>query len=229
MLQRKKALYLSLILLRILFANIKNFEMENGAVFPLFYLPNVEFIKNLQTFKGTETLIEHHEHYPKQTFRNRTMIAGPNGKLELSVPVKKSNVKRTPYKEILISYDESWQRIHWLSLCTSYRSSAYFEFYEDAFVSFYHQKFDFLFDYNQQLLEVILKSLKLKIDYSLTTEYHPIYDNKEDFRNSLDFRKPTGFQQKKYQQVFEDRNPYLNNISILDLLFNQGPQASKFF
>jgi hypothetical protein len=203
--------------------------MENGAVFPLFYLPNVEFFKNLQSFKGAKILIEYQEHYPKQTFRNRAQIAGPNGKLELSVPVKKGDVKRTPYKDLHICNDDNWQRIHWYSLCTSYRSSSYFEFYEDIFAPFYHQKFDFLFDYNQQLLEVILKSLKLKVDYGFTEEYHPIYDDIQDFRSSLDFRKPTGYQQKKYHQVFEDRNPYLNNISILDLLFNQGPQASKFF
>jgi hypothetical protein len=203
--------------------------MENGAVFPLFYLPNVEFFKNLQSFKGAEILIEHQEHYPKQTFRNRAQIAGPNGKLELSVPVKKGDVKRTPYKDLRICNDNNWQRIHWYSLCTSYRSSAYFEFYEDSFAPFYHQKFDFLFDYNQQLLEVILKALKLKVDFCLTEEYHPVYEFKHDFRKSFDFRKPSGYQQKKYYQVFEDRNPYLNNITILDLLFNQGPQANKFF
>ncbi|OAQ39604.1 hypothetical protein A5893_08415 [Pedobacter psychrophilus] len=203
--------------------------MEKGAVFPLFYLPNVEFFKNLQSLKGTEILIEHQEHYPKQTYRNRAVIAGPNGKLELSVPVKKGDIKRTPYKDLRICNDDNWQRIHWLSLCTSYRSSAYFEFYEDAFAPFYHQKFDFLFDYNLQLLEILLKSLKLKIDYALTIEYHPKYNDKQDFRSSLDFRKTTGYENKKYHQVFEDRNPYLNNISILDLLFTQGPQASKFF
>ncbi|MBK0382575.1 WbqC family protein [Pedobacter sp. SD-b] len=203
--------------------------MEKGAVFPLFYLPNVEFFNTLRSYSENGIFLENKEHYPKQTFRNRTVIAGPNGKLELSVPIKKGRLQHTPYKDIRISNDDDWQRIHWLSLGTSYRSSAYFEFYEDDFAPFYQQKFNFLFDYNLQLLEVILKSIKMKVDYKFTEEYHPQYNDKEDFRSSLNIRKPSAYQTKKYHQVFEDRNPYLNNICILDLLFNQGPQASKFF
>ena len=203
--------------------------MEKGAVFPLFYLPNVEFFKNLQSFKDQTILIEKHEHYPKQTFRNRTSIAGPNGILNLSVPIKKESEKYINFKDIRISNEDNWQRIHWLSLETSYRSSAYFEFYEDAFAPFYQKKYNFLFDYNLEIFEVVLKLIKMPVKYDFTVSYEKSYENLIDFRMINTPNKPSLYQNKKYYQVFEDKNGYINNISILDLLFNQGPQATKFF
>ena len=203
--------------------------MEKGAVFPLFYLPNVEFFKNLQSFKDQTILIEKNEHYPKQTFRNRTSIAGPNGILNLSVPIKKESEKYIDFKDIRISNEDKWQRIHWLSLETSYRSSAYFEFYEDDFAPFYQKKYNFLFDYNLELFIVVLKLIKMPVKYDFTVTYEKSYENLIDFRMINPPNKPSDYQNKKYYQVFEDKNKYLNNISILDLLFNQGPQASKFF
>lgn len=202
--------------------------MENGAVFPLFYLPNVEFFKNLQNFKHQTVLIEKEEHYPKQTFRNRTTIASPNGMLYLSIPIKKGSEKHIIFKDIRISNDDNWQRIHWLSLQTSYRSSAYFEFYEDAFAPFYHKKFEFLFDYNLELLNLILKLIKMPVDYELTTTYEKVYNDLVDLRGNGKPNQLSSYQNNKYYQVFEDKNGYLNNISILDLLFNQGPQVVKF-
>jgi hypothetical protein len=203
--------------------------MEKGAVFPLFYLPNVEIFKNLQNFKGQTIFLEKQEHYPKQTFRNRTSIAGPNGRLDLTVPIKKESEKHAFFKDIKISYDDKWQRIHWLSLVTSYRSSAYFEFYEDAFAPFYQNKYNFLFDFNLELFDVVLKLIKMPVSYQVTTTYENSYEFLSDFRMATKPNKPTSYQNKKYYQVFEDKNGYLNNISILDLLFNQGPQATKFF
>jgi hypothetical protein len=202
--------------------------MENGAVMPLFYLPNIEYFKNLLNYKEN-LFLEDKEHYPKQTFRNRTFIGGPNGKLSLTVPVKKRDNYHTPYRDIKISNDDDWQRIHWLSLETSYRSSSYFEFYEDTFRPFYHQKFIFLFDYNEQILNALIKILKLNLSYNFVDEYHKEYTNKDDFRNILNLKKLTGYANKPYFQVFEDRNGYQNNLSVLDLICSVGPQASNFF
>ena len=203
--------------------------MEKGAVFPLFYLPNVEFFKNLSQYKDLTVLIEKEEHYPKQTFRNRTQIVGPNGRLDLTVPIQKRINERRKYKDVKISYDDNWQRIHWLSLETSYRSSAYFEFYEDAFAPFYQKKYDFLFDYNMELFSTILKLIKLPIAFQMTASYETVYEDLTDFRSIIVPNKSSDYQNKPYFQVFEDRNGKLNNMSIVDLLFNQGPQAAKFF
>jgi hypothetical protein len=203
--------------------------MEKGAVLPLFYLPNVEFFKNLYQYKDFGLFIEKQEHYPKQTFRNRTSIAGPNGQLDLTVPVQKGSNARTAFKDVRISNEDKWQRIHWLSLETSYRSSAYFEFYEDAFAPFYHKKFEFLFDYNLELLQVVLKLLKMPVAFELTQTYEKEYANLTDLRSVVTPNKASSYQNKRYFQVFEDRNGYINNVSIVDLLFNQGPQAVRFF
>lgn len=203
--------------------------MEKGAMFPLFYLPNVEFFKNLKSYQQLPIFIEQHEHYPKQTYRNRTVIAGANGRLNLTVPVKKGSNNHTPFKDVKISNEDNWQRLHWLSLETSYRSSAYFEFYEDVFYPFYHKTYNYLFDYNLELLDVILKAIKTPIDYSLTSAYEHQFDLYEDFRTSLNWKNDSGYQHKKYYQVFEDKYGYQNNLSIVDLLFSQGPQSKSFF
>jgi hypothetical protein len=205
--------------------------MEKGAVFPLFYLPSVEFFKNMNQFKQESILIEQEEHFPKQTNRNRTSIASPNGRLDLTVPVQKNKGTKghTPYKDIRIANEDNWQRIHWLSLETSYRSSAYFEFYEDAFAPFYQKKFDFLLDYNTQLLAVLLKVLKMPVNYQFTDVYEKAYLGMVDLRGEMHHKRPSNYQNKPYYQVFEDKYGYLNNLSVVDLLFNQGPQASKFF
>ena len=205
--------------------------MEKGAVFPLFYLPNVEFFSKLNQYKDEAILLEKFEHFPKQTYRNRASIAGPNGKLDLTVPVRKlrSNNGHTVYKDLRISNEDDWQRIHWLSLGTNYRSSAYFEFYEDDFAPFYEKRYEFLFDYNLELLSLLLKSLKITLSFDFTEGYEKSYLGLIDLRNEMNPKCPSGYLNRSYYQVFEDKHAYLNNLSVVDLLFNQGPQAFKFF
>lgn len=201
--------------------------MESGAIFPLLYLPPIEFFKELLNFKNETILIDKNEHFPKQTYRNRASIYGANGALSLTVPVLKGSKLHTSVKDVKISYDANWQRIHWMSLQASYRSSAYFEFYEDAFAPFYHQKFDFLFDYNLELLNTILKLLKQNLALNFTESYQAEYPQLKDFRSGIHPKITSNYQPKKYYQVFEDKYNFIPNLSIVDLLFNQGPQAIK--
>jgi len=133
-----------------------------------------------------------------------------------------------PIKDVRISYEFNWQRIHWLSLQTSYRSSAFFEFYEDDFAPFYEKKRKFLVDYNQELLTLISRLLKLNILFTPTTEYKPV-EAELDFRIAIHPKKESLFSIKPYYQVFEDRNGFIENLSIVDLLFNQGPQSNNYF
>jgi len=116
--------------------------IDKGALLPMFYLPPVEYFIQLNTFKPG-IVIEREEHYPKQTYRNRARIYSPDGVLTLTVPVTKGSKNHTIIKDVKISYDFNWQRLHWLSLQACYRSSAYFEFYEDELTPFYEKKFTY--------------------------------------------------------------------------------------
>ena len=201
--------------------------IEKGAVLPMFYLPPVEYFTQLNRYKP-DILIEREEHFPKQTYRNRANIYSPEGILTLVVPVVKGSKTHTKIKDVKISYDFAWQRLHWQSLSACYRRSAYFEYYEDDFAPFFESKTTYLFDYNEQLLQLLLKLTKIKTEISYTDEYHADYSNLHDFRNSIHPKKETDMQQKPYFQVFEERNGFLKNLSIIDLLFNQGPQSVNY-
>lgn len=168
------------------------------------------------------------EHFPKQTYRNRATIATPNGRLDLVVPVVKGSKVHTRVRDVRISNEFRWQRQHWMSLQTAYRSSPWFEFYEDELAPFYERSVDFLFDYNESLFQKLMHLLKIKLDYTYTSEYIRPGDVKEDYRESLHPKKPAGLFMKPYSQVFEERNGFLPNLSIVDVLFSKGPESGRF-
>jgi len=201
--------------------------IEKGALLAMFYLPPVEYFIQLNTHK-TNILIEKEEHFPKQTYRNRADIYSPDGKLSLVVPVVKGSKNHTKIKDVKISDDFKWQRLHWMSLQACYRRSAYFEYYEDDLVPFYKKKFDYLFDYNEQLLQFILKAIKMPLALNYTKSYELEYPELADYRNSITPKKESAIEQKPYFQVFEERNGFMKNLSIVDLLFNQGPQTINY-
>lgn len=198
------------------------------AIFPLLYLGSVDYFKELVQ-QGDSILLERQENYPKQTYRNRTSIYSPNGKLDLIIPVKKGSGEHTPYKDVRISYDNNWQRIHWLSLQTAYRRSAYFEFYEDEFIPFYHHKTDFLFDYNEQLFSKILQLLKIKKNIVYTESYEKTHDGLIDWRENINPHMIDNQNTiKEYYQVFSAKHGYIPHLSMLDMLFNLGPNTLNY-
>ncbi|MEO6979155.1 MAG: WbqC family protein, partial [Mucilaginibacter sp.] len=109
-----------------------------------------------------------------------------------------------------------------------YRRSAYFEYYEDELAPFYEKRFDYLFDYNERLLQFVLKAMKMKIDFKYTESYEPSYPELADYRESINPKQETAFNQKPYFQVFDDRKGFIKNLSIVDLLFNQGPHSINY-
>ncbi|HEY1011023.1 WbqC family protein [Daejeonella sp. JGW-45] len=201
--------------------------MEKGAIFPLFYLPPVEYFSAILQNKD-QIIIENAENFEKQTYRNRASIHSPNGKLDLIIPVIKGSKNHTKVKDVKISYDFKWQRLHLLSLQTCYRSSAYFEFYEDDLSPFYEKKWKYLFDFNEELLEMMFRFLKIKVQYGYSNEFQKDYPKHLDFRHSIHPKHSRPDNVKRYFQVFEERNGFLPNLSIADLIFNQGPQSSKY-
>ncbi|PWG80448.1 WbqC family protein [Pararcticibacter amylolyticus] len=202
--------------------------MHKGAIFPLFYLPPIELFSRIKQGHG-DILIEQFEHFPKQTYRNRALIHSPQGKLALIVPVVKGSKVHTKVKDVQISYDFDWQRLHWMSIQTSYRSSAYFEFYESDFSVFYEKRWKYLYEYNEEIFQLLTKLLKLDIQWSFTQAFEKQYDDYADYRESIHPKKVSDIPFQPYFQVFEDRNGFIPNLSIIDLLFNQGPRSASLF
>lgn len=193
------------------------------------YLPTISYLTMLAN--ADNVFIETHENYIKQSYRNRCEIYGANGKLPLSVPIKKINSTKSNIRDILIDYSTSWQRLHWISIESAYRSSPFFEFYMDDFIGYYNKKFKFLFDFNMELITVILKALELDNNIKLTKEFIPDYNNETtDLRSIIHPKKKADKQypSESYIQVFIDKHGFIPNLSIIDLIFNEGPNAISF-
>lgn len=201
--------------------------IEKGVVLPMFYLPPAEYFAKINTHRNS-ILVEREEHFPKQTYRNRAHIYSPDGVLALVVPVVKGSKNHTRIKDVKISYDFDWQRLHWQSLQACYRRSAYFEYYEDDLAPFYEKQIPFLFDFNEELLRFLLKAVKIPAEYSYTTQYEPAYPGMDDCRENIHPKKSFAFNQKPYFQLFEERKGFIPNLSIIDLLFSQGPHAAGY-
>jgi hypothetical protein len=203
--------------------------MNETAILSTAYLGPIQYYQKLMNYPAC--IIDNHEHFIKQTYRSRCEIYSPNGVLTLSIPLEKRN-KRQPVKDVRISYEYNWQTLHWRSLESSYRRSPFFEYYEDDLRPFYeNKKFDFLIDLNESLQQEILALLKLKPNYRFSTEYKSEYDNADDFRNIISPKESKdsdpSFSPKIYSQVFETRHGFLPNLSIVDVLFNQGSRAGQ--
>ena len=181
--------------------------------------------------KAKEIVFEECDNYQKQTFRNRTYIYGANGKLLLNIPILHSGVKgvKRLYKDIKIEHQFNTMTIHWKSLQSAYRTSPYFEFYEDELAPIFEHKSEFLLDFNYKCTQFIFDCLQLDIPISKTTDYEIAPKNSTDFRhlaNSKNTQKDHRFE--NYMQVFQDKHGFIPNLSILDLLFAEGPNALTY-
>ena len=163
--------------------------------------------------------------YQKQTYRNRMNIYGPQGRLPLTVPVVYSQKNRQLYKDIIIAQDEKWQDLHWKSIQSAYSSSPFFEFYEHDLVHVFKEEATHLMDFNFRCLAAILECLQHNLKFDLSTEFELNPLNKTDYRYLADHRKEIEQPLKSYIQVFDEKHGFIANLSILDLIFNEGPNA----
>ena len=192
------------------------------------FLAPVEYYAKLFQYKQVE--IEACDNYIKQTYRNRCFIGATNGPLLLSLPVEKEPGKCLT-RDIRLSEHGNWRHQHWYSICSTYNSTPFFEFYEDEFAPFFEKKFDFLFDYNEQLRELICNLLDIHPRISYTTEYiAPENYLGDDFRELIHPKKDYHlvdheYRDVPYYQLFESKWGFQPNLSIIDLLFNMGPES----
>lgn len=170
-------------------------------------------------------IIEQYDYYQKQTHRNRAYIHGANGKLMLSIPIKHlGEIGHQHYHTVEIENSFGWQKQHWKSIQSAYRSSPYFEFYEDDLAVLYKTEFSSLYTFNKAYFELLLKLMGWKPRLVYTQSYEASIAA-TDIRAQIEQKNNTADVGLKYTQVFEEKNGFIPNLSILDLLFSEGPNA----
>lgn len=171
--------------------------------------------------------LERYDYYVKQTYRTRCHIAAANGVMALSIPVEKAGKEKVLTRDMRISAHNDWQVQHWRSIESAYNSTPFFEYYKDDLLPFYEKKWDFLFDFNQELQAKVLELIDLQPAIEYTSVYQPVLpDNILDLRDCIHPKKENGLQlNKTYYQVFEQRFGFLPDLSIIDLLFNMGNES----
>ena len=189
------------------------------------YFPSISHY--IAMIKAESVTFEIEDNFQKQTNRNRMYIYSPNGIQLLNVPVKHSKEKHQKFKDVRIENDFAWQKNHFKSLEAAYRTSPFFEYFEDDFRPLFEKKQEFILDLNLQIFELINSSLGIKIEAQKTTEFFHDSLNYDDFRSLVNGKKDVT-QIEEYTQVFNDKHGFINNLSILDLLFNEGRYAVDY-
>ena len=214
----------------------------NTALLQTTYFGPVQWYQKLHRYE--HTLIQQYDSYQKQTFRNRCIIATANGLQALTVPVDTHPVlgasaaesTKCLLKDVRISDHNQWRRIHWNALQSAYSESPFFEYYADDIRPFFEQKYDFLVDFNEAIRQKMCELIDIhpSVEYTQeflppqevsSTTHHPII---HDFRDVISAKHPqpdADFEVKRYWQVFQHKHGFLPNLSILDLLFNMGPES----
>ncbi len=177
--------------------------------------------------------IERYDHFMKQTYRNRCVIAAANGPQALTVPVEKGETQPLLMKDVRISDHGNWRHLHWQALQSAYGESPFFEFYADDLRPFFEKRWTWLFDFNLDITHKMCELLDIQPTIELTSEFVPAAGNLgqpslKDFRDAIHPKHPlpdSEFEPHRYYQVYESRHGFQPNLSILDLLFNMGNES----
>lgn len=192
------------------------------------YFGNIQYYSKI--YSGEEVFIENHENYTKQSYRNRCDILSGNGVISLSIPIKKdAHRDKVPIKEVEIEYVMEWQKQHWRSIVSAYSSSPYFEFYDYLFEPLFTKREKYLIDHNNNCMDIVCSCIDKNINIGKTDEFIDASssDNIFDYRQSISpkaalQKEDPFFTNLEYYQVFAEKFPFKENLSILDLLFCEG-------
>ncbi|MDW5290662.1 WbqC family protein [Formosa sp. PL04] len=197
----------------------------NSVLHPT-YFPNVAHMAAIA--QSDVVTFEMDDNFAKQTYRTRTYIYAANGKLLLNIPVIYTQKNRQKYRDVKISNTENWQSLHWKSLLSAYKTSPFFEYYEDDLRPLFEMKADYILDFNLKCFDVISECLQLEKSIQKTEEFKHEISEASDLRSLVNPQSFVNFQNEKYTQVFDDKHGFINNLSVLDLLFNEGPNALEY-
>lgn len=198
---------------------------NNIVLIPAYFAPIAQYAAVLQ---AKTTWFEAHDNFEKQTYRSRCYVYAANGKLLLNVPVQKTKGQKTLTTHTEINYAEDWQSLHLKSLQSAYRSSPFFEFYQDDLISIFKTKFVTLKELHQACHKFVMDALQEDLIFKTTCTYSTNYTDKVDCRSLTDTKQKLPITFSKYTQVFDDKHGFIENLSILDLIFMEGPSASMY-
>jgi len=199
------------------------------------YLGPIQYFAKLISYQVR--YIEYWESYLKQSYRNRAIILAANGSMHLILPIVDGPRAKGPIKDQKLAYNHPWQQMHWRSISSAYNNSPFFEYYSDDLASFYHQKkWKFLIDFNFEIQNTIIKAINYDCSINFTEEYYPqemVPERIDDFRYSIHPKshkqgEDLSFFPTAYTQVFQEKWGFIPNLSILDLLFNEGPETISY-
>lgn len=190
------------------------------TILPIAYMPSVEYVARLLR---EECVIDLGEHYIKRSQRNRAQILSANGVMSLTVNVENANRLRQKIKDVRIDYSKRWQHQHWVSILSAYKSSPYFDHYAHLLEPYYKREWQYLADYNMEYLSTLLRLLGVDDKVNISEKYVAAREGDLDLRPK--HNEGSTFVAEPYFQVFSDRMPFEANLSILDLLMCEGPQA----
>ncbi|HBZ24648.1 MAG TPA: hypothetical protein DEO54_00230 [Rikenellaceae bacterium] len=209
--------------------------MSSTAILSTAYLPPTDYFRVINTFADWK--IEQWENFQKQSFRSRCCIYSANGPLSLHIPIVRSEGFSIPIKEIRVDNSKRWQSQHWRAILSAYKSSPYFEHYQQDLLPFYTREYDHLFEFNKDLIRCLLELLNLPANINFTDEFLKEGDTENnltisDFREKIHPKRVSPFTDKeekgRYHQVFAHKFGFFANLSVIDLLFNEGPHSRYF-
>lgn len=202
--------------------------MEKTVLLSSAYLPPVSYFSKLYAYE--KVCVERFDHYMKQSYRNRCVIASAAGPLSLTIPTEKSEDPKCLMKDVRISDHGNWRHVHWNAFVAAYKQSPFFDYYADEFHEFFEKRYSFLFDFNSELCNWLCEQLDMHPVVTWSDDFIVDTAGMDDFREQIHPKKrlqtdDASFKAVPYYQVFQEKQGFQPDLSVADLLFNMGPEG----
>lgn len=202
--------------------------MEKTVLLSSAYLPPVSYFSKLYAYE--KVCVERFDHYMKQSYRNRCVIASAAGPLSLTIPTEKSEDPKCLMKDVRISDHGNWRHVHWNAFVAAYKQSPFFDYYADEFHEFFEKRYSFLFDFNSELCNWLCEQLDMHPVVVWSDDFIVDTAGMDDFREQIHPKKrlqtdDASFKAVTYYQVFQEKQGFQPDLSVADLLFNMGPEG----